>query len=379
MSDTSDFYQNLPFLADFQTLHDERHYHKLPNDWFVVVTDIQGSTKAIESGRYRDVNTLGAAAIAVVQSALLGKETPSVFGGDGASFLVPPEDLPVIKEALLGLKALSYSQYGLVLRVGGIQVSEIRWEGFDVEIAKFNLGDGKMIPLLRGGGMSLADDKIKAFESSYEWSGDSTVIPQLGALSCRWKPLPSARGKILTLLVKANSHSYIVYEQVLSELVRILGDNWNQSSPVRQSSMHYKSLKKILQDELRLQKIWPIGQWLKRVLSIVITVLTFGWKLPMPFDTKTYLEQTQTHSDFRKFDDMLRLVLDCSKVEIEQIQAMLESLYQSGTLYYGTHVSDHALMTCLVESMNAGGHIHFIDGSDGGYAMAAVGLKAQIK
>jgi hypothetical protein len=34
-------------------------------------------------------------------------------------------------------------------------------------------------------------------------------------------------------------------------------------------------------------------------------------------------------------------------------------------------------MTCYVNDLNPGNHIHFIDGGDGGYAMAAKKLKAQ--
>jgi hypothetical protein len=37
-----------------------------------------------------------------------------------------------------------------------------------------------------------------------------------------------------------------------------------------------------------------------------------------------------------------------------------------------------ALLTCIVFSYN-GNHVHFVDGSDGGYALAARSLKAQLK
>jgi Protein of unknown function (DUF3095) len=35
-------------------------------------------------------------------------------------------------------------------------------------------------------------------------------------------------------------------------------------------------------------------------------------------------------------------------------------------------------MTCIVQSYN-GNHLHFVDGSDGGYALAAHQLKQQLK
>jgi len=36
-------------------------------------------------------------------------------------------------------------------------------------------------------------------------------------------------------------------------------------------------------------------------------------------------------------------------------------------------------MTCLVFSLEQSRHVHFIDGADGGYALAAVQLKAQLQ
>jgi tRNA A22 N-methylase len=42
------------------------------------------------------------------------------------------------------------------------------------------------------------------------------------------------------------------------------------------------------------------------------------------------------------------------------------------------HLSDHAVMTCLVVSPTDGQHVHFVDGGDGGYTQAATQLKAQL-
>jgi hypothetical protein len=41
------------------------------------------------------------------------------------------------------------------------------------------------------------------------------------------------------------------------------------------------------------------------------------------------------------------------------------------------HKSREALMTCIVQSYN-GNHLHFVDGSDGGYALAARELKRRL-
>jgi hypothetical protein len=44
---------------------------------------------------------------------------------------------------------------------------------------------------------------------------------------------------------------------------------------------------------------------------------------------------------------------------------------------YGLHISDRALMTCLVFERN-GRQVHFVDGADGGYALAAKEMKQKL-
>ena len=85
------------------------------------------------------------------------------------------------------------------------------------------------------------------------------------------------------------------------------------------------------------------------------------------------------NSDYRKFDDMLRMVVDCTVGQAKAIENYLAELHVQGRIAYGTHYSDTALMTCFVPSTASDGHVHFIDGSDGGYALAARQLKAQLQ
>jgi hypothetical protein len=73
------------------------------------------------------------------------------------------------------------------------------------------------------------------------------------------------------------------------------------------------------------------------------------------------------------------MVVDCSAQQMVDILQFLEGLKAKNKVFYGMHTSKEALMTCLVFAPSTNQHVHFIDGSDGGYAMAAVQLKAQIK
>ena len=65
--------------------------------------------------------------------------------------------------------------------------------------------------------------------------------------------------------------------------------------------------------------------------------------------------------------------------EIAAIEAYLAELHAAGQIVYGTHLADRAMMTCLVFSLEESRHVHFIDGADGGYALAALQLKAQLQ
>ena len=93
------------------------------------------------------------------------------------------------------------------------------------------------------------------------------------------------------------------------------------------------------------------------------------------FNPKEYRDDLRTNSDFRKFDDGLKLTVDCTRETIEQICAILESAEAAGVAWYGIHRQSSALITCIVPSVVERDHIHFVDGAEGGYARAAEDLK----
>jgi len=52
MSSSDNFYEQLVSFSDFSQFTQLEWYSSLPSEWFVVITDIQNSTQAIESGLY---------------------------------------------------------------------------------------------------------------------------------------------------------------------------------------------------------------------------------------------------------------------------------------------------------------------------------------
>jgi hypothetical protein len=91
-----------------------------------------------------------------------------------------------------------------------------------------------------------------------------------------------------------------------------------------------------------------------------------------------YIEKLVATSDFRKYDDTLRMVIAGTAAQRADLTSYLEEEYRAGRLAYGVHVTDRALVTCVVfERM--GRQVHFVDGADGGYAMAARKLKKRLR
>src|SRR6266480_3795085 len=134
-SDT--FYGRIPVFRGFSSLMDPALYSPLPDDWSIGVADIVESTKAIAEARYKAVNMAGASVIAAITNALEGREFPFVFGGDGASFAVSPQDLERARAALAATAAWVKEDLDLVMRVALVPVSTARAQGLDVRVARF--------------------------------------------------------------------------------------------------------------------------------------------------------------------------------------------------------------------------------------------------
>jgi hypothetical protein len=91
-----------------------------------------------------------------------------------------------------------------------------------------------------------------------------------------------------------------------------------------------------------------------------------------------YMKQVVENSDFRKFDDGLRMVIDCAPAVGDEIEAHLAEAAARGAIHYGVHRQSAAIMTCFTLAASRPDHFHFVDGAEGGYASAAAALKATL-
>lgn len=72
------------------------------------------------------------------------------------------------------------------------------------------------------------------------------------------------------------------------------------------------------------------------------------------------------------------MVLSGSSEQRVRLAAYLEPLAQQKKFVFGVHASSAALITCLINNHDTD-HVHFLDAADGGYAMAAKGMKRQLQ
>ena len=95
-------------------------------------------------------------------------------------------------------------------------------------------------------------------------------------------------------------------------------------------------------------------------------------------DWGKYKQQLLDNTDYQKFDDTLRMVIAGSKSQQVKLRQALDVFQQQDLIAYGIHSSSAALITCMVKDYNTD-HVHFLDAANGGYAMAALELKRQLK
>ncbi len=109
-----------------------------------------------------------------------------------------------------------------------------------------------------------------------------------------------------------------------------------------------------------------------------VLIMRFNVKVGR-FEPKKYARELVENSDFRKFDDTLRMVIDCTPALADEIEQFLKTAAAAGTVRFGLHRQDKAMMTCFTPSPIHSNHVHFIDGALGGYTAAATALKAELK
>src|ERR1700720_3814258 len=229
---TDSFYGSIPVFRGFASLMDPALYSPLPDDWSIGVADIVESTRAIGEARYKAVNMAGAAVIAAVTNALAGREFPFVFGGDGASFAVSPDDLAHARAALAATEAWVRDDLDLAMRVALVPVAAVRAQGLDVRVARFGPSPNLSYAMFSGGGLGWAEAAMKRGEFSVPKASPGTQ-PDLSGLSCRVEGIPSVRGLILSVLVlPARGAEPAAFRKAIEDIIALVERSPDSGRPV---------------------------------------------------------------------------------------------------------------------------------------------------
>jgi hypothetical protein len=381
LSKKANFYDDMMTFDDFAEVANLNHYVTAPNHWFVVIADIKDSTTAIAEGRYKEVNMIGAACINAVLNCCEPGEVPYVFGGDGATMLISDNRIEAGKKALIGVQSLARTKFNLTLRVGVVSVETINSSDTNkVLVGKYQLSPGNALATFSGGGIELAETWIKS-NSKYQITGTDETPPDLSGLSCRWEPLASENGVMLSMLVHAKGETEAANEEVYRSVIKSVNNiSASRGNPMSKTNMKLRWPPRGIRSEIdatvgsRNRFFWAANIYINSLFqwSLDTFDLTVGG-----YRGKQYRGELRKNTDYQRFDDTLRILLDCSAAEADEIDRMLDLRAQDKSLVYGLHRADSALMTCLVFDLDKAEHIHFVDGNDGGFTSAAKALKAK--
>lgn len=379
------FYEHAPVLTDFNQVADSNLYRSAPENWWVLVADISNSTEAIERGKYKEVNIAGASVIAAISN--IFKEIaplPFAFGGDGAVILTPDTNSEAIDNALKYCRKSVLENFGLEMKTGKIRVSEVREAGHEIAVAKLKLSDVISLPVFWGEGIAYAEMVIKKTENR-PIDNDAIEDVSMEGLECRWKEIPPEHDEITSFIIKAagesDSEKAAVYAECMNVIDDVYGSLENRNPVSLQNLSFTKSLKKLSVE-------WKVRTWkpslkrrIKYGLKLAFQLAAGKYLMYRNIQTKNtdwglYKSDLIKHADFRKFGDGLRFVISGTVQQRKKMDHFLRTAYKSGRLNYGIHGSRGLIITCYITDYHRQ-HVHFVDGMDGGYAMAAKMMKEQ--
>ncbi|MDO8982538.1 DUF3095 domain-containing protein [Cypionkella sp.] len=374
------FLSDLPVFAEFEDVANLTRYRSLPEGWALAVADVVSSTEAIAHGKYKSVNMAGASVITAVLNVLEGSDYPFVFGGDGAVIAVPPNGIAAASVALAAVARWIEDDLGLNMRTALVPLAEVRAAGHDVRIARFQASPEMTFAMFAGGGAAWAEMQMKRGRFAVPMAEPGSR-PDLSGLSCRWNPVASRNGQIVSIIAVPSPTAHPdAFRSLVASVVSVANKAGGLGNPLPpEGPVPHLSLGGVASET---KAHAPRGKRLmariKVMVAIFMTVLLYRTNLTLGgFNARDYVRQMTRNTDFRKFDDGLKMTIDINAAGLAEIEALLDSAAASGICQFGLYKQDQALVTCIVPSLRAHDHMHFIDGAAGGYAQAATQMKAK--
>ncbi|MBL7731874.1 MAG: DUF3095 domain-containing protein [Chitinophagaceae bacterium] len=377
---TDHFYTRLPVnnLPVSELLMEEHLFYKVPGNWHVLITDVKNSTAAALNGRHQTVNLVATGSIVAALNVAFKDniQVPFFFGGDGATFIIPPSLLEPVLLALRQHRENTLRNFELELRVGHVPVEEVYAEGHELLISKLKASEIFNIPVLLGDGLTFAEKKIKSADLIAAPATTETEELDMSGMHCRWDKIkpPQNDQEVVSLLVvtPTRSKQAVVFKNVMEAIDRIYGPQ-EQRKPISINRLRMLASFKKIGAEMRV-RLGGFNPWylLRTWMATIIGKIYFKTG-----KGKKYLASLVEMSDTLVIDGKINTVITGSGKQREELQQILEKMEKEGQVLFGLHVSNESVMSCYVRNMNDQ-HIHFVDGADGGYTKAAGVLKKKL-
>lgn len=382
MENTADhFYDNLETfeLSLAELMLQEHRFEDVPSHWHVIITDIKGSTDAVAKGLHETVNFIATGSIvAVLNLAYKANLTvPFFFGGDGATFMVPDSIFQPAMQALQLYSASTKENFNLDLRAGAVSVQDIYKENHDLRLSKIKISTTLSIPVLLGNGLNYAEEIIKGENYSFRCDIGEDCEPDLNGMQCRWDKIspPVKDNEIVSILIIAAEgiQQSLAFSKSFLVLDEIYGvPRLRQPISVSKLKLNTSFTRMGIEMRARIGNI-PLWEFIKTWVTNLYGFIYFRTGKGM-----RYLKRLVEMSDTLVIDGRINTVISGTKAQRLRLEAALDSLENEGFILHGMHVSSSAVMSCYVRDLEDG-HIHFVDGSEGGYTQAAGKLKRKLK
>ena len=371
-------------------LADDALFRDVPEDWQVIVVDVEGSTQAVKNGLHHQVNLAATGSIVAVLNAVKAYDeaikVPYFFGGDGATFLVPggllggdgsDPDAPDLLEVLDRYRQHVLRQMYLTLRVGALSVAEVYDTGRAIRITKFAPNDALTIPLVLGAGLKYAERTIKGIFIDETVREDEAEVPDLTGMECRWQEIapPEDEDQVVCLVIdcEREGEQARVYADAAAKIDEVLGD-YAARQPITVDKLKLNLTIEKIKREMRARTgNFDIGYLLKNWLITVAGKFYFTYFK----EGREYVEKVSQLSYTLMLDGTFNCVLSGTPAEIATLREYLDLCELRGELVYGIHATHASVMSCYVEDRKAK-HIHFVDGTEGGFTTAAKMFKAKL-
>ncbi len=382
MAQNEQFYSDLPVqrLSLSGLLDNSAHFVDVPAGWHVIITDIKNSTQAFRAGRSEEINLIATGCIiATLNLAQRHQiEVPFFFGGDGATMIVPDAICQPALQALQVHRENTRANFGLELRVGAVPVDALYAQDQVLKISRLFVSDVFSIPIVLGEGLATAERIIKGEEPEIEAASPAPADLDLSGMECRWdkiKPATEAH-EVVCLLVSAVNEEVQrdAFKQVIDLIDNIYGP-FQGRNPVTRTQLKVKPTPgKIGLESLVRHGSKKLGYLLKNWLLTL-----FGQLVYFKQDAgRAYIEQLVELTDTLVIDGRINTVIAGKRAQRLLLESELNKLEAAGQIFFGLFVSQESIMSCYVRDRKDK-HIHFVDGADGGYTMAATVLKQKLR